>query len=287
MSDEVPRGYLTRSIASQRGIQPRLDGLIREHRFTIAVVFPVIGAILLVLSAEGYLPEVLAFNAFLILFGTLIMRSPLLVGMGPLLTKRTAGILLGIIGYTYLIEIVAIETGVPYGVFEYLISLGPMIAGVPLALPLFFIPLVVNAYLLAILLVPERTDRWFVRIPLTVTLVIAIDLILDPAAVAIGFWSFASGGAFYGVPVSNYLGWMVSGTIVAIAIDQAIDLAQLRARARDCDFLLDDLVSFILLWGVINVLYGQLLPILVTGMLIAGLIATGRYDGFLSVLSGQ
>lgn len=62
----------------------RLDALVAENRFTIAVVFPAIGAVTLLASAEGWLPPILAFNPLLVLFGTAVMRLPLIAGIAPL-----------------------------------------------------------------------------------------------------------------------------------------------------------------------------------------------------------
>lgn len=284
MPDGMLRERVSPSSASKRQLQPRLEELIHTHRFTIAVIAPVMGAILLVASAEGFLPALLAYNAVLILIGTLVMRSPLLVGASPLVNKRAGALLLGLVAYTYSIEAFAVETGLPYGDFDYLVNLGPMIAEIPLGLPLFFIPLVVNAYLLTILAMPTWSDRWYLRIPIAVALVLAIDLVLDPAAVAIGFWSFEAGGAYYGVPATNYLGWVISGVVAVVAIEQAVSLDRIRDRARECPFLLDDLVSFILLWGVINAIYLQVIPVVVTLGLLFGLVLTGRYDGFIATV---
>jgi len=42
-----------------------------------------------------------------------------------------------LVAYTYAIELFGVATGWPYGTFEYTVSLGPMLGGVPLALPVF------------------------------------------------------------------------------------------------------------------------------------------------------
>jgi len=38
---------------TRASVQRRLEDLVRENRFTIAVVFPAVGAVTLVASAEG------------------------------------------------------------------------------------------------------------------------------------------------------------------------------------------------------------------------------------------
>ncbi|EMA35425.1 bisanhydrobacterioruberin hydratase [Halobiforma nitratireducens] len=265
-------------VGRRQDVQRRLEELIREHRFTIAVVFPVVGAVTLVASAEGWLPEPLAYNPLFILFGTAVMRSPLLVGVLPRIGWWALGCLGVLTAYTYAIEMVGVRTDWPYGAFEYTIQLGPMLLGeVPIALPLFFIPLVLNAYLLTLLVLGDWSDRLLVRVPVAIAAVVAIDVVLDPAAVAIGFWAFESGG-FYGVPLSNYAGWVLSGTVAVALVDLAFERSGLLERVRECEFMLDDLVSFVLLWGSINLLYGNWLAAGVAGLFCLGLFSTDRYD---------
>ncbi|ELY67527.1 bisanhydrobacterioruberin hydratase [Natrinema versiforme] len=264
---------------TRAAVQRRLEALVRENRFTIAVVFPIVGAVTLVGSAEGWLPDPLAYNPLLILFGTLVMRSPLVVALLPRIDRRAVAVLAVLTGYTYAIEFVGVQTGWPYGVFEYGIRLGPMVGGdVPLALPLFFVPLVLNAYLLTLLVLRERVGHVVPRLLAAIATVIAVDLVLDPAAVAIGFWTYVPPGGYYGVPASNYWGWLLSGTVAVVLVELAFDRAPLLERVRTCEFALDDLVSFVLLWGAINALYGNWLPAGVAGLFCLGLLRTERYD---------
>ncbi|WP_254524606.1 bisanhydrobacterioruberin hydratase [Natrinema caseinilyticum] len=260
-------------------LQHRLEELVRENRVTIAVVFPIVGAVSLLASAEGLLPPVLSYNPVLLLFGTLVMRTPLVVALLPQIDRRAIGPLVVLTAYTYAIELVGVRTNWPYGAFEYGVELGPMLGGeVPLALPLFFVPLVLNAYLLSLLVLGRHADRALVRLLGAIGAVLAVDLVLDPGAVAIGFWTYASPGSYYGVPASNYRGWLLSGAVAIVLVDLAFDRAALLERVRTCEFALDDLVSFVLLWGSINVLYGNWLAAIVAGLFCLGLARTDRYD---------
>lgn len=263
-------------------LQARLDGGVRANRFTIAVVFPVVGAVVLVASAQGLLPPSLSFNPFLILAGTLVMRLPLVVGVLPVADRRTVGALAALAVYAYGIEYVGATTGWPYGAFSYGVDLGPMIAGtVPLGLPAFFFPLVVNSYLLVLLLFGDRADRGAIRLPAVVATVVAVDLVLDPGAVALGFWSYADGGAYYAVPWSNVAGWLLSASVATVLVDLAFDRMALARRVRTCEFVLDDLVSFVLLWGVINAFYEQWVAVALGGLFLAALFRIGRFDATL------
>jgi len=260
-------------------LERRLDDLVEENRFTIAVVFPAVGAVTLLASAEALLPGALNFNPYLLLFGVAVMRLPLVAGVAPLLTRRAAVGLLALCGYTYAIEAVGIATGYPYGAFEYGVDLGPMIAGaVPAALPLFFLPLVVNAYLLCLLLLGPLADRTAVRLPVVVAAVVGMDLALDPAAVSIGFWAYDAGGWYYGVPWTNYAGWVLSAAVAVGVLDRAFDREELFGRLERCRFMLDDLVSFVVLWGVVNAYFGNWIAALLAALFGYGLWRTDRFD---------
>lgn len=235
----------------------RLEQIVADNRFTIAVIFPLIGALTFIGSAEGILPEILEFNPLFILFGTLVMRLPLIAGLKPLINRKSAVGLSLIAVYAYAIEFIGLKTGWPYGSFEYIIELGPMISGVPIGLPIFFIPLVLNAYLLVNL--AGVAERWK-RFVFSLALVLAVDAVLDPAAVALGIWEYSS-GLYYGVPISNYLGWILSGSIVLVVLEYIFKASEVRERLAEAEFMLDDFVSFVFLWGLVNLYYMNAVPV--------------------------
>jgi putative membrane protein len=263
-------------------LERRLDALVAENRVTIAVVFPAVGAVTLIASAEGWLPRPLAFNPALVLFGTLVMRLPLLVGLLPTVGRRAAAALGLLVAYTYAVEFVGVTTGLPYGEFVYGIDLGPMLFGaVPAGLPVFFLPLVLNAYLL-VLLLGNRSRRGaggaLARTLASLGVVLVVDLVLDPGAVALGFWSYPAGGPYYGVPWSNYAGWVLSGAVAVLGLEVGLDRERLLRRLRTCPFMLDDLVSFVLLWGGVNAWFGHWVPVALAAGLAGALAAVDRFD---------
>jgi putative membrane protein len=265
-------------VASE-SVLARLERLVDANRVTIAVVFPLVGAGLMLASAGGWLPPVLAFNPLLLLGGVLVMRLPIAATLAPLLDGRLALGLAAVSAYAYLVEFVGLATGVPYGEFTYGVALGPMLpGGVPLGLPAFFLPLVLNAYLLVALALGTRWSLARVRLPATVAVVLAIDLVLDPAAVALGLWSFPAGGAYYGVPLSNFAGWLLSASVAVGLVDLTVDRGALRARLDRCPFALDDLLSFVLLWGVVALAVGAWLPVALTVGFALALGRLGRLD---------
>jgi len=284
VSDDSPpaiqpdRRGMWKLLDDRTAVEGLLDRTVSNSRFTIAVVFPVTGALLLLASAEGLVPDPLAFNPSLVLFGVAVMRLPLVSGLAPLVDRRAGAALLALVAYSYGIEYVGATTGVPYGEFSYSVPLGPMLLDtIPVGLPVFFIPLVLNSYLLSMLLLGPGAARRTVRIPFVAATVVAIDLVLDPAAVALGFWTFAEGG-FYGVPFSNYAGWVLSAVVATVLIDLAFERSALRERVENCAYVLDDMVSFVLLWGVVNAFYGAWVPVALAGLFGAWLIHVDRFD---------
>jgi putative membrane protein len=153
-----------------------------------------------------------------------------------------------------------------------------MLGRVPAALPLFFLPLVVNAYLLCLLLLGDRARRASLRIPIVIAAVVGMDLVLDPAAVSLGFWTYAASGTYYGIPWLNYAGWMLSATVAVTLLDLAFDRGKLRSRVETCPFVLDDLVSFVILWGVINGYFGNWIPVAIAAVFGGGLWQADRFD---------
>jgi len=259
------------------GFAEQLDALVTHNRFTIAVFFPAVGAVTLIASAEGWLPDPLAFHPVLVLFGIAVMRLPLLSGLLPLLDRRATGAFAVLLAYTYAIEYVGATTGIPYGEFSYEVSLGPMLGPIPLALPVFFIPLVLNSYLLCLLVLGDRARSLAVRLAAVSATVVAVDLVLDPAAVAVGFWVFAEGG-YYGVPPMNYAGWVLSAVVATVLVDIAFDRTALLDRVRTCPYILDDMVSFVLLWGAINAFYGAWIPVAIAVAFATALVRVDRFD---------
>jgi putative membrane protein len=263
---------------SRAAFEREFDAFVTRNRFTIAVVFPLVGAVLLVASAQSLLPPPLAFNPYLVLTGVLVMRLPLVAGLFPLVGRRGAALLFVLAGYAYGIEYVGATTGLPYGEFAYQIPLGPMLSDtIPLGLPVFFMPLVLNAYLLCLLLLGERARSALVRVPVVVAAVVAVDLVLDPAAVALGFWAYES-GSYYGVPWLNFAGWVLSATVATMLVDAAFDRTALLDRVRSCPFVLDDLVSFVLLWGAVNAFYRAWVSVAVALLFAVGLVRLDRFE---------
>ncbi|NOT47595.1 MAG: carotenoid biosynthesis protein, partial [Acidobacteria bacterium] len=121
--------------------------------------------------------------------------------------------------YALGIETFAILTGFPYGHFGYSEHLGYKILGqVPWTVAFAWTPLMLCAYAAARSLFVSRMRR----IVFAAFLLITFDLVLDPGAVLLGFWRYPGGGLYYGVPLSNFLGWVFSGIVGSAIMEGAI-----------------------------------------------------------------
>jgi putative membrane protein len=119
-----------------------------------------------------------------------------------------------------LAENLSIATGFPFGHYYFVELMGPKLFQVPVLLGLAYIGMSYVSWTLARLIVgkPEApVAGWrIVALSAVASLVmVAWDLAQDPVwATVLHGWVWRDGGAWFGVPVSNYLGWY--GTVFTI-----------------------------------------------------------------------
>ncbi|ARS91567.1 bisanhydrobacterioruberin hydratase [Natrarchaeobaculum aegyptiacum] len=267
-----------RNRIDRRRLEARLDRLIFDNRITIAITFPLVGVLLLVSGQVGLLPEWLAFNPYLMVAAVTVMALPLIGGLVPLVDRRVAAGLVVLVVFTWAIELTGVHTGYPYGEFQYERPLGPMLLdSIPLFLPVFYFPILLNSYLLATLFLGRRSSLWHQYL-LTLTIVITMDLVLDPGAVALEFWGWTDGGSYYDVPVQNYVGWLLSGSAAVFVLTVSLDHDAVVDRLEECDYFLDDLISFGIFWGLVNAYFLNLVPFAIAVVLLATLFRVDWFD---------
>jgi uncharacterized membrane protein len=111
------------------------------------------------------------------------------------------------------LEMLSVQTGVPYGWYSYSEKLGPGLAGVPLLVPLCWQMMAWNAASVAKLIVPKRWPKAAI-IPLAALALTAWDVFLDPQMVRAGLWTWARHGEYVGIPLENYAGWLLTALIL-------------------------------------------------------------------------
>ena len=127
---------------------------------------------------------------------------------------RNASIFIAALGiYALSIETVGLLTGFPYGEFSYSEMLGAKFFGVtPWTVAFAWTPLILAAVAVA----QRSSNSVLLRVALVTTLLVLFDLTLDPGMVYLKFWHYAAGGNYYGVPATNFAGWILSGAIGAV-----------------------------------------------------------------------
>jgi len=129
--------------------------------------------------------------------------------------KRTFYIILVLALLTIGIEYTALTTSYPYGGFFYNNSMPGKINGVlPWNTGLSYLPFLFGAVGISYYF----SKNTFYRIIISSLVLVTLDLVIDPGAVSIGMWDYDKPGIYYGVPFSNFVGWIVSGTFMSAIV---------------------------------------------------------------------
>jgi bisanhydrobacterioruberin hydratase len=142
-------------------------------------------------------------------------------------------------------EALSITTGVPYGTFEYSSAIGyPLFGLVPWTVPFAWIPLVIAS-----------SARWKGVISGALFLVL-IDLLLDPLAVKLGFWTWDYPGRYYDIPFSNFVGWFITG-IIGVSV---IKMATRGVTTQPGPWVFVSLRYILMFWIIAAITAGFILP---------------------------
>ena len=123
----------------------------------------------------------------------------------------------GILILTWLAEFAGSSWGFPFGQYHYSNLLRPQVLGVPLWIPLAWLMMLPPSWAAASALLGKHARRRLVFALVSAAALTAWDLLLDPQMVAWGFWGWNAPSGYFGIPWSNYLGWLVlSGAITLL-----------------------------------------------------------------------
>ncbi|MFI6781807.1 carotenoid biosynthesis protein [Micromonospora sp. NPDC050276] len=186
-----------------------------------------------------------------VVLGWLLSVGHALLSRGP----RVAAALVAVAtGGGFAIEAIGVATGVPFGSYDYSGELGPKLAGVPLIIPLAWTWMAWPAWLTAVRLTGgsattagaagltasgsgSTIGRWVGRIALATVGLAAWDLFLDPQMVAEGYWIWRDATpalpGLTGIPVSNYLGWLLFAVLLMSALRPLAGPAAAHTDRRD------------------------------------------------------
>lgn len=128
-------------------------------------------------------------------------------------------------------EFLGLESGFLFG-GDYAYAegrLGNLIFGVPVLVPAFWCIFSYTAYCVTNALhlwkgkdlpsIEKDELKSVVKLIFQDSIVIvSIDVLLDPLFVHEGFWTWSVEGAYYGIPIGNFLGWAVMGIIISTVL---------------------------------------------------------------------
>ncbi|TVR23998.1 MAG: carotenoid biosynthesis protein [Ilumatobacter sp.] len=135
--------------------------------------------------------------------------------------RRAGGAAATIALATGAVERIGTHTGVPFGRYGYTETLRPQLAGVPAIVPLAWFAMAVPARETAHAALGHHSTPTR-RIALGAAALTAWDLFLDPQMVGEGYWRWARQGAYRGIPLTNYVGWFVTGLGVMTALESML-----------------------------------------------------------------
>jgi putative membrane protein len=138
-----------------------------------------------------------------------------LLHAGQHLGWRPALVLLGLcFAIALLFESLGVATGWVYGPYHYSAQLGPKFLGlVPYLIPLAWFMMMYPSYLMARRLLPLLRLRRGAGVALAALaglIMTGWDMTMDPLMVQSGRWVWEVNGAYFGVPIHNFIGWWVT-----------------------------------------------------------------------------
>ena len=115
-------------------------------------------------------------------------------------------------------EALGSSTGVIFGNYSYTDQLGYKLFGlVPWLIPIAWCSMLYPAWHVAWGSVKPHAPRLIsqaLRITTAALAITAWDLSLDPRMVQDGYWVWHQGGPYFGIPISNYVGWFVTALVI-------------------------------------------------------------------------
>jgi len=122
-------------------------------------------------------------------------------------TRRGALALAAVALFGFAVEVAGANTGLPFGAYSYTDALRPRVFGAPLVIGVAWMTLVAQSWSLVAPLNLRRTPA----VLLAALLTSAADLVIDPlAANQLGYWRWERGGIYYGIPATNFAGWLLT-----------------------------------------------------------------------------
>lgn len=119
---------------------------------------------------------------------------------------------------SYLMEEIGVRSGLVFGPYHYGDLLGPKLGHVPVIIPLAWFMMIYPSWMVARELLSGMDGRSLAGVTAVAIAAAFVmtgwDVVMDPGMAAGGNWVWEKGGAYFGVPRHNYLGWLLTTFLV-------------------------------------------------------------------------
>lgn len=159
------------------------------------------------LFALEKVPHVLAPLSTLLGFLIALFHASQRMGWG-----RAAGMLAATFSVSLTFESLGVATGAIYGPYHYSDKLGFLFLGlVPLIIPAAWFMMTYPSFVIADWIIPAGAAWRRAQVAaIGAAVMTAWDLVMDPIMVRAGHWVWEIQGAYFGIPVHNFLGWWLT-----------------------------------------------------------------------------
>ncbi len=147
-----------------------------------------------------------AASVFLFLAGCIVALTAKKMDLGKLLLAASLGLLA---------EIHGVRFGMIFSPYQYTDVLQPRILDVPLVM--------FSAWMVLVAATQQLFSRFswpaWLKSLLSAAWMTSIDLVIDPlAANQLAYWKWEQGGAYYGIPLHNFIGWLIVSFVIFLLI---------------------------------------------------------------------
>lgn len=184
-------------------------------------------------------------------FAVVLFALPCYLGVVRSFGLR-AGIQLIALMYVFalVLENLAIMTGFPYGTFVYGSFIGQTIGYVPWTVGFAWTPILFGAVSLTRKYLGHTS---YIKVFFTTAvLMTTLDFVLDPGSVALGFWVWENTVGFYGIPWSNFVGWVLSSLVAAATVQFFLKAKRLE-RVSLSPLMHSSFIAILVFWTAVCV----------------------------------
>jgi putative membrane protein len=182
----------------------------------LMLIFVVIG---LTMSAVSSGSASQAQNYLFMIISTLVFVALVWADMFYVIKKKSLWFIFLAVAISFTSEYLGVNHGTAFGgSYYYTHLLGPMLGGVPLVVIAMWTAVVYVCYRIAVLIAGkkekfkntyERVLEFLIIALLSGLAAVSWDLIWDPLAVKINSWTWIHSSPYFGIPLSNFTGWIL------------------------------------------------------------------------------